>query len=272
MFDMLMDGIIDTIKILPYLFVTFLLLEFMEHRFNKRSERLLQKNRKFGPFIGGLLGALPQCGFSVVASNLFSSRVISMGTLIAIFLSTSDEMLPIMLSEHVDLLLLIKIVGTKVIIGIVAGFMIDFIYRKSDSGNIKNISDMCDEEHCSCDKDGIILSSIKHTIKIGLFILIANILIGFIIMNVGEDHLGNLLIKGNIFTYFIASLIGLIPNCASSVIITELYLSHVISIGILFSGLLTGSGLGILLPFRSNKNIKENIAILSLFKCCRSCL
>ena len=264
MFDMLMDGIIDTIKILPYLFVTFLLLEFMEHRFNKRSERLLQKNRKFGPFIGGLLGALPQCGFSVVASNLFSSRVISMGTLIAIFLSTSDEMLPIMLSEHVDLLLLIKIVGTKVIIGIVAGFMIDFIYRKSDSGNIKNISDMCDEEHCSCDKDGIILSSIKHTIKIGLFILIANILIGFIIMNVGEDHLGNLLIKGNIFTYFIASLIGLIPNCASSVIITELYLSHVISIGILFSGLLTGSGLGILLPFRSNKNIKENIAILSI--------
>ena len=264
MFDMLMDGIIDTIKILPYLFVTFLLLEFMEHKFNKKSEKLLQKNKKFGPFMGGLLGALPQCGFSVVASNLFSSRVISMGTLIAIFLSTSDEMLPIMLSEHVNLLLLIKIVGTKVIIGIIAGFMIDFIYRKSDSGNIKNISDMCDEEHCSCDKDGIILSSIKHTIKIGLFILIANILIGFIIMNVGEDHLGNLLIKGNIFTYFLSSLIGLIPNCASSVIITELYLSHVISIGVLFSGLLTGSGLGILLLFRSNKHIKENIAILSI--------
>ena len=140
--------------------------------------------------------------------------------------------------------------------------MIDFIYRKSDSNNIKNISDMCDEEHCSCDKDGIVLSSIKHTIKIGLFILIANILIGFIIMNVGEDHLGNLLIKGNIFTYFLSSLIGLIPNCASSVIITELYLSGFISVGHLMSGLLTGSGLGILLLFKSNKNLKENLLVL----------
>ena len=264
MFDMLMDGIIDTIKILPYLFVTFLLLEFMEHKFNKRSEKLLQKNKKFGPFIGGLLGALPQCGFSVVASNLFSSRVISMGTLIAIFLSTSDEMLPIMLSEHVDLLLLIKIVGTKVIIGIIVGFMIDFVYRKSNSNNIKNISDMCDEEHCSCDKDGIILSSIKHTIKIGLFILIANLLIGLIIELVGEEKISSILLGKNILTYFLASLIGLIPNCCSSVIITELYLSKLITVGTMLSGLLTGSGLGILLLFKTNKNLKENILILSI--------
>ena len=255
MIDCLMDGVFDTLKLLPYLLVTFLVLEIIEHKFSKRSQKVLSKNKKYGPALGGVLGALPQCGFSSMASNLFSARVITMGTLIAVFLSTSDEMLPIMISEKVDISLLVKIISFKVIVGIVVGFIIDIVYhRKQDKEIIKEI----------CEHDGVVVSSIKHTLKIGIFIFIANIVINLIIFNVGEDTVSNLLLNGNIFTYFISSLVGLIPNCAGSVIITELYLSKMISIGTMLAGLLTGSGLGILLLFRTNNNIKENMTVLSI--------
>ena len=263
MVDCLFDGLIDTLKILPYLLITFLLLEFIEHKFSKKSQKILSKNKKYGPLIGGILGAIPQCGFSSMAANLFSAKVITMGTLIAVFLSTSDEMLPVMISEKVDAIILTKIVVFKVIVGIIFGFIIDLIYRKKQ--NEKNeIKELCEHDHCSCEHDGIILSSIKHTIKIGLFILIANLIINLIIFKVGEDNVSNLLLNGNILTYFISSIVGLIPNCAGSVIITELYLSNMISIGTMLAGLLTGSGLGILLLFKENKNIKENFIILSI--------
>lgn len=263
MVDCLFDGLIDTLKILPYLLITFLILEFVEHKFSKKSQKILSKNKKYGPLIGGILGAIPQCGFSSMAANLFSAKVITMGTLIAVFLSTSDEMLPVMISEKVDTIILIKIVAFKVIVGIIFGFIIDLIYRKKQNEK-HEIKELCEHDHCSCEHDGIILSSIKHTIKIGLFILIANLVINLIIFKVGEDNVSNLLLNGNILTYFISSIVGLIPNCAGSVIITELYLSNMISIGTMFAGLLTGSGLGILLLFKENKNIKENFIILSV--------
>ncbi|MBO6145205.1 MAG: arsenic efflux protein [Bacilli bacterium] len=264
MLDIIMDGLIDTLKLLPYLLITFLILELLEHKISHKNEKILSKEKKLGPIFGGLLGAVPQCGFSTVASNLFSKRVITMGTLIAVFLSTSDEMLPIMLSEKADIFTLIKIVGFKVIAGIIIGFIIDIIFKSKNKEYTNEIHDMCEEEHCSCEKNGIILSSIKHTLKIGLFILLANLVINFIIFKVGEDTLSKLLLQKNILTYFCASLIGLIPNCASSVIMTELYLSKLITVGNLLSGLLTGSGLGILLLFKTNKNLKENILILSI--------
>lgn len=263
MLDCIMDGLIDTLKLLPYLLVTFLLLELLEHKLSHKNEQILTKEKKYGPILGGLLGALPQCGFSSMSANLFSGRVITMGTLIAVFLSTSDEMLPIMLSEKTDVLVLIKIVLFKVLIGITIGFIVDLIYKKKVDDKVE-ISKMCEEEHCACEKDGIILSSIKHTLKIGLFILIANLVINLVIFKVGEENLSKVLLHKNILTYFAASLIGLIPNCASSVIMTELYLSKLITIGNLLSGLLTGSGLGILLLFKTNKNIKENMLIVSI--------
>lgn len=259
--DIFIDSLIDTLKLLPYLFITFVILELIEHKLSNKNEKLLTKNKKLGPLFGGVLGALPQCGFSAMASNLFSARVITMGSLIAVFLSTSDEMLPIMLSEKVNPLLLLEIVSFKIIIGITIGFLIDLIYRKEEH---IIISENCEKEHCSCNEEGIFLSSIIHTLKVGLFILIANLLIGFIIFEIGEDKLSSILLTKNILTYFTASLIGLIPNCASSVIITEMYLGGLITIGTLLSGLLTGSGLGILLLFRTNKNLKENILILSI--------
>ena len=263
MLDCLMDGLIDTLKLLPYLLVTFLILELLEHKLKGNNEKLLKKNKKFGPAVGGLLGALPQCGFSSMASNLFSGRVITMGTLIAVFLSTSDEMLPIMLSEKVDIMLMLKIIGFKVLVGIVIGYIVDLLYRKKEEKHM-HIHELCEEEHCSCEKDGIILSSIKHTLKIGFFVLVANLLINLIIYYISEDTLKNVLLNKNIFTYFISSGIGLIPNCAGSVVLTELYLSNLITLGNLLAGLLTGSGIGILLLFKTNKNIKENLLVMSI--------
>ena len=153
--------------------------------------------------------------------------------------------------------------GFKVSIGIIIGTVVDLIFKRKEDAH-EHISEMCDRDHCECESEGIIISSMKHTLKIGFFILAANLIIGLIIFYVGEDKLSNLLLSKNIFTYFLASLIGLIPNCASSVIITELYLSKIITIGTLMSGLLTGSGLGILLLFKTNKNLKENLKILSI--------
>ena len=264
MLDSLLDGLIDTFKLLPYLFITFLIIEYIEHKFSKKNEDLLSKNKNYGPVIGGLLGSLPQCGFSSMAANLFSARVITMGTLIAVFLSTSDEMLPIMISEKVDIMLLFKIIGFKVIVGIIIGSIIDLIYRKKEEQKEDMIKEICEHDHCSCGSHSIITSSIIHTLKIGLFILIANLLISIIIYEVGETSVSNLLLNKNILTYFLSSLVGLIPNCAGSVIITELYLSKMISVGTMLAGLLTGSGLGVLLLIKTNKSIKENIAIISI--------
>lgn len=260
--ELLLDTIFDTLKLIPYLFIAFLLLEYLEHKLSKKNEKILIENKKYGPIFGGILGALPQCGFSTMASSLFSNRVITIGTLIAVYLSTSDEMLPIMISQNVSIFVLLRIILFKLVVGIIVGFIIDIIIkRKKDH---LEIHDRCEEDNCSCKEDGIVIASIKHTLKISLFILLANLIIGLIIFEVGEDKLSSLLLNKNIFKYFIASLIGLIPNCASSVIITELYLSKIITIGTLMSGLLTGSGMGILVLFRTNKNIKENLFILGV--------
>ena len=259
MLDSLIDALIDTLKLSPYLFITFLILELIEHKLNKKSKKILSNNKKYGPILGGILGGLPQCGFSSMAANLFSGRVITIGTLIAVFLSTSDEMLPIMIGEHANIWLLIRIIGFKIIIGIVIGLIIDIVLKKPEKDI--TIKELCDHEHCGCKEHSIVVSSLIHTLKTIIFVFIANLIINILILKIGEESLSNLLLHHNIITYFVASLIGLIPNCAGSVIITELYLAKLITIGNLLSGLLTGSGLGILLLFKSNKNIKENFFI-----------
>lgn len=264
MYDVIFDAVIDTIKLVPFLFITFILLELIEHKLSKKNEKVLAKYKKVGPVLGGVLGGFPQCGFSAMAANLFSGRVITMGTLVAIFLSTSDEMLPIMIGEHVNILTIIEIIAFKIIAGIIIGLFVDIIFTRKDKNEKKEIHHMCEEEHCHCDEDGILFSSVKHTLMTALYVLIANIIINSIIYYVGEENLANLLDSGNIFVYFISSLIGIIPNCASSIIITEAYLSGMISIGVCLSGLLTGSGLGILLLFKTNKSLKENLVVLSI--------
>lgn len=264
MLDVLIDGVLDTLKVLPYLFIAFLILEFIEHKFSEKSKKALVRNRKLGPVIGGLLGALPQCGFSAMASNLFSKRVITIGTIIAIYLSTSDEMLAIMISENVNIKEILIIILLKVFIGILFGLIIDIIFYKKNRISTKDIHEMCEEEDCHCEEEGLFLSSLKHTLHISLFILIANLVINILIYFISEETISGFLANSGVLSYFVSSLIGLIPNCASSVIITKLYLSGLISLGCLLSGLLTGSGIGLLILFKTNKNLKENFTVLGL--------
>ena len=259
MVDIILDTLIDGIKLLPFLFIVFFVLEYIEHKVSRKNKKIIENSGKYGPFIGAILGMFPQCGFSVAATNLFSARVITFGTLIAIYLSTSDEMLPILLSNGLPLTFILKIILIKVIIGMIAGFIIDYLLKNKIS--LKSIHDICEEEHCDC-KHSLIKSTLKHTLNIFSFIIITSFILNTLIFLIGEDNLGKLLLKGNIFAPLLASLIGLIPNCASSILLSELYLSSTISFGSMMAGLLTGSGVALLVLFKTNKNLKENIFIL----------
>ena len=262
MLEVIQETIVDSVKLLPFLFLTFLLLEYIEHKMIKKNQNIIKKSGKFGPLLGGVLGIFPQCGFSVAATNLYAARIITIGTLISIYLTTSDEMLPIMLSQNMDIKIILKILFLKLIIGIFYGFVVDFIFRKKN--NEKNtISSFCDEEHCDC-KHSLLRSSLKHTLNIFAFIICASFVLNILICFIGEDNLSSLFTKNSFFGPIISSLIGLIPNCASSVIITELYLENIISVGSMLSGLLTGSGVALIVLFRVNKNKKENLQIISI--------
>lgn len=263
MIDILIDTLIDSIKLLPFLFITYLIMEYIEHKTNLHSKELIKKSGKFGPFIGSFLGIFPQCGFSAAASNLYAGRIITLGTLIAIFLSTSDEMLPILISEAVSVKIILGILLLKFTIGFIVGFIIDLIMRQkmnNNSGDIA-IENLCEHEHCHCET-GILKSSIKHTLNIFLFILLISLLLNVVIFFIGEENISNLILNKPIIGPAISGLIGLIPNCASSVVITKLYLSGVINLSTMLSGLLVGSGLGLIVLFRVNKNLKENFKIV----------
>lgn len=213
------------------------------------------------PF-GSLFGIFPQCGFSVAATNFYAARVITLGTLIAVYLSTSDEMLPILISKAAPIHTIIGILALKVVLGMVYGFLIDLVMRFSKKNEKKDrIIDLCEEEHCHCEQS-ILKSAIKHTISIFFYILILTFMVNVIVYAIGEENLSQFMTQSKLFEPVIASLIGLIPNCASSVIITELYLSGIISFGSLIAGLLVNSGTGILMLFRINKDNKENLKIV----------
>ena len=254
--DIIIDALLDTLKLIPYLLVTFLILEFLEHKLNKKTEKILTKSKKYGPVLGGVLGGLPQCGFSALATNLYATRIISLGTLIAVYLSTSDEMIPILLAEKAPFSLLIKILIFKLIIGMLCGILIDLIIRKKEKIDYH----ICEDEHCHCEDDKILVAAIKHTFNIFIFIALCTFIIDLVMEYGGNDLLNKLLLKDNVFAPFLTSLIGLIPNCAASVVITELFLKKAISFAALISGLLTGSGVGLLVLFKTNKDKKENIS------------
>lgn len=265
MIDILLDAIIDSAKILPFLFITYLIMEYIEHKMSKKSKTTIKKAGKWGPLLGSAVGIIPQCGFSVSATNLYSARVISLGTLIAVYLSTSDEMIPVFISEKVPVLILVKILAIKFIIGIIFGFIIDFILRlKNKEKQEEKIEEICEHEHCHCEENGIFKSAIKHTISILIYIFIITLIINCIVEWVGEDNIATFVGNHAILGPVISSLIGLIPNCAASVILTNLYIQKIISGASLIAGLLTGAGVGLIILFRTNKKIKENIAIVGL--------
>lgn len=266
MLEILIDTLVDSIRLLPFLFIAYLIMEYIEHKTSEKSKQAIKKSGKFGPLIGGILGIFPQCGFSAAASNLYAGRIITLGTLIAIFLSTSDEMLPILISEAVPIHIILKILFIKLAIGIIAGFTIDLTIGKikKENEDKDKIGDICEHEHCHCEEGSILKSSIKHTLNIFIFIIIVSLILNVVIHFVGEDNLSNLILNNSILGPIIAGLIGLIPNCASSVILTKLYLTNVISIATMLAGLLVNAGLGILILYRVNKHIKENIKIVVL--------
>lgn len=265
MLDVILDTLIDSIKLLPFLFITYLLMEYIEHKMKHKSKETIQKSGKWGPFFGSLLGIFPQCGFSVSATNLYAGRVITLGTLIAVYLSTSDEMLPIFISEAVSPIIILKILAIKLVIGMIAGFIIDLVINVLTKNKIKeNIEQVCEEEHCHCNENGILKSSIHHTLNIFVYIIIISFIINTIVHLIGEEAIANLLLNKPIIGPLVSALIGLIPNCAASVIITNMYLQKVISFGSMMAGLLTGAGIGLAVLFKTNNEIKENIKIVVL--------
>ena len=265
MLDVILDAVIDTVKLIPFLFLTYLAMEYLEHKTGSKAQRLVQRAGRFGPVIGGLLGVVPQCGFSAAASGLYTGRVITLGTLFAIYLSTSDEMLPILISEQAPIGLIGKILFAKAAIGIFAGMLIDFVLRKKGAEEHEHIHEICEHDHCHCEEGaGVFRSALTHTLQISIFILVVTFGLNLILHFVGEDALANLVLNRRILGPALAGLIGLIPNCAGSVAITQLYLEGAMSIGSAMAGLLTGSGVGLLILFRMNPDKKENLKILAL--------
>lgn len=266
MIDILLDTIIDVLKLVPFLYITYLIMEYIENKTSEHAKHTIKKSGKWGPLIGGIVGVIPQCGFSASATNLYATRVISLGTLIAVYLSTSDEMLPIFLSEQVEFSVIMKILGIKLVIAIIAGFIIDFIIRLSTKGKEEEekIIDLCEHDKCHCHEEGIFKSSLRHTLNILVYIFIVTLVINIIVEFVGQDNIANFVGNHTILGPVVSSLVGLIPNCAASVIITNLYIQNVINSASLIAGLLTGAGVGLIILFRTNKNVKQNIGIMAL--------
>ena len=263
--EILLHTVIDTAKLIPFLFLSYLLMEFLEHRSSGAAESWLRRSGRVGPVVGGAFGVLPQCGFSAAASGLYAGRIITAGTLIAVYLSTSDEMLPILISRGAPVGLVFKILGTKMLVGIIAGFAVDAIAgvvrRKEHVDQTPCIEELCEREHCRCE-DHFLLSAIKHTLHITLFILLFTFFLNLVIHGVGEDRLAELLAGLGVGGNLLAAVVGLIPNCASSVVITELYLSGMLTVGAMFSGLLVNAGVGIALLLRVNRPVKDSVRLI----------
>ena len=256
----------DTLSIMPFIFIIYLVIEYLEHKTNTAISHTLMKAGKKGTVYGALLGSIPQCGFSVIASDMFSRGAITLGTLVAIFIATSDEAVPIILSHPDMASVALKLIGIKLVFGIVFGLLIDIIWNKTHKINVCTVEEEHEHFHGNCEscEGGILKSALRHTLKIFIFVFVANVIFTFLIEAVGEESLADYLLKDSVFQPFVASLIGLIPNCAASVVLAESYLSGVLTFGSLVAGLVSGAGVGILLLFKRNKNTKENLYILLL--------
>lgn len=264
MWDLILDAVLDTLKLIPFLFVTYLLMEYLEHKTSEKTLVWVQKAGNFGPAIGAALGAVPQCGFSAAASSLYAGRVISLGTLLAIYLSTSDEMLPILISEQAPVKFILIVLAAKVALGMFWGFLTDYVLFKNENAHEHiNIHSMCEEEHCNCNK-GIVGSAVKHTLQIAGFILLISLGLNILIEFIGTDALAGLILNHKIFGPLITGVIGLIPNCAASVVITELYLDGALSVGSLMAGLLTSAGVGWLVLARATNSVKKTSKVVAL--------
>ena len=272
MFDLFLDSLLDGLKdgawSLPVLFVAYLLMELLERSQKLNEEILHGYSHKAGPLLGGLLGVAPQCGISGAAATLFSTGSVTVGTMLAVFFATSDEMLPIMLSSVTDgdirLSSILLIVLGKAALGVALGYLADLLLTKYIRSQ-KNIHGFCEREHCACDEEegNVFVSALKHTLKIAVMLIAVNVILNFVLGMIGVERLSGSVLNRPFIGEILLALVGLIPNCSVSVVITESYLSGLIGLGGLFAGLLSNAGIGLLVLFRTNKNLKENLVITS---------
>lgn len=272
MFDLFLDSLLDGLKdgawSLPVLFVAYLLMELLERSQKLNEEILHGYSHRAGPLLGGLLGVVPQCGISGAAATLFSTGSVTVGTMLAVFFATSDEMLPIMLSSVADgdirLSSILLIVLGKAALGVALGYLADLLLTKYIRSQ-KNIHGFCEREHCACDEEegNVFVSALKHTLKIAVMLIAVNVVLNFVLGAIGVERLSGSVLNRPVIGEILLALVGLIPNCSVSVVITESYLSGLIGLGGLFAGLLSNAGIGLLVLFRTNKNLKENLVITS---------
>lgn len=264
MTDILLDAVLDTLKLIPFLLITYLAMEYVEHKTTMKVLVALKKADKVGPLLGGVLGAVPQCGFSAAASGLYAGKIITLGTLISIYLSTSDEMLPILISEKAPVSIILKLVLLKIVIGVISGFLCDFVFFRSQNAHEHiNIHGMCEKEHCNCEK-GIFGSALKHTASTTAFIFLITVILNVVIEYVGEDAISGLVFNTKVLGPILSGIVGLIPNCAASVVITKLYLEGAMGLGALMAGLLSSAGVGWLVFARISRSGKKTLQIIAL--------
>lgn len=300
--DVLADSVIDTLKLIPFLFVTYLAMEALEHFASNKVKETVERAGAAGPVVGGLLGALPQCGFSAMAATLFSGRVVTAGTLVAVILSTSDEMIPVFVAHQQPAGRMLSIIAIKVVLGIVAGLLLDLVLRllhRAGDGHT-HIHELCEREHCHCeeadeldeerhDRDhhgdhhdhhehghhhghghshhgawGIVRSACVHTAQVTAFIFLISLLFGLIIEGLGVDSIRSTLAYHPVRATFIAALVGLIPNCGASVAIAELFLDGTLATGPMLAGLLSSGGVGLLVLWRTNADARQNVYVTLL--------
>ena len=269
MTDILLDAVIDTAKLLPFLLLTYLVMEYIEDRMSEKAAGYLARADKMGPLIGAAAGIVPQCGFSATAAGFYAGGLISAGTLLAVFLSTSDEMLPVLISSAAPLGTILTVLCVKFAAGALAGFAVDLFMRKKNGGAAGRvrIHEICENEHCHCDGEeghGIFLPALRHTLKTAGYIFLVSILAGLLLRFIGKDALTAFLTGKRLLGVLFAAVLGLVPNCAISVLLTTLYADGLLSGGQLLAGLLVGAGVGLLVLFRSNRHLKENLKITGL--------
>lgn len=258
MFELIAEALTDTLRALPFLFFAYVLIEYMEHHVSLQFLQRLMTHNRLGIVVGALLGVIPQCGFSVTAANFYTSRLISAGTLVAVFLATSDEAIPILIAEPGMLPVVWKMILLKLIIAIAAGILLDMVWKKKEKHEM--FHELCHD--CHCEERSFLRSAAYHTLKLGIFLLAVNLILGGLMEFASGNVIRKMFLDGNVFQPFLTALIGLIPNCAASVALTELYLEGHIAFGSLAAGLCSGAGLGIAVLFRTNKSRKENLIIL----------
>lgn len=276
MTEIFSDPLRDSLAMIPWLFGIYLALEFVERRCEHRVTEKLHRAMRAGPLLGALFGCIPQCGFSVIAGALYAQRVISLGTLLAIFVSTSDEAIPVILAQSDRWDTVLRILLIKVIIAAIAGYAVDFFFRARQSKTEKTPHNpvSCDisHSHC-CGRDhtcrepwwkSFVLFPLKHSLRVFLFVFLVSLGINLLISNFGEEHFTRLFFGNTLFQPVLTVLIGLIPNCAASVAIAEIYLKGGVSFGSAMAGLCAGAGVGLLVLFKENKNLPENLGIVGL--------